>query len=403
MFFATRALLRLFYLHIVRRKALPRRRRPSLTFCVLFFAIFPLVELFNALCLLLDVLLFPGCRRARISPPIFIIGAPRSGTTILHRVMAEDEEQFFCFRTWEIALPSVLQKKIASGIGRLDRLTGNRLRAFLVRSEAEHFKKIGHIHEIGLFLPEEDDNLLAHILATMDLAWFFPDGDFARMARFDVAVDPRDQRRIMDFYLRCVRRQAYFKGGRRRLLSKNPMFSGKVANLLRYFPDCRIVYLVRNPLEVVPSAISLARVIVRSTVGGEPDADLDERSYEILRFNYTYPLDRLSELPQDRFLVVNYEDLTAQPKQVVELIYRQFGLTLTPEFEERLDREVAKMQRHKSRHEYSLAQCSVTRERIIADLQPIFDRFAFDTRDVAASTQGPSHVPRTPQRQHEDN
>lgn len=392
MLFAAQALVRLFYLSFFKRNDFPSRPRPSLLFCLLFFAIFPLVELFNALCLLLDALLFPGCRRTRIQEPIFIIGAPRSGTTILHRVMARDEKRFFCFRTWEIVFPSVLQKKVVSFIGRLDRMTGSRLRSFLLRSEAKRLKKIQHIHQIGLFLPEEDDKLLVHILASMDFfAYFFPYGDAEKMARFDVAVASRDQRRIMDFYSQCVRRQAYFTGGQRTFLSKNPIFSGKVASLLRCFPDCRIIYLVRNPLEVVPSAISLVRVIIGSTLGAAPGAELDERSYEVLSFYYTYPLDLLSALPEDRFIVVNYHDLIRQPKHVIQRIYRQFGLALTPEFEERLDQEVAAMQRHESRHEYSLEKFSVTRERIVSDLRPIFDRFGFDTREVPCSERpGPT-------------
>ena len=393
--FAARALLRLFRLSFFTRE--DPHPRPRLRFRLQFFTLFPLIELFNAFCLLLDGLLFPGCRRARIREPIFIIGAPRSGTTILHRVMTQDEERFFFFRTWEIVFPSVLQKKVVSVVGRLDRLTGNRLRAALLRSQARRLEKIQHIHEIGLFLPEEDDKLFVHIVASMDLGWYFPYGGFAKMAQLDVAVDPRDQRRIMDFYLRCVRRQAYFKGGRRTLLSKNPMFSGKVANLLRCFPDCRFIYLVRNPLDVVPSSISLARVIVRSSLGIAPGAELDEQSWEIVRFNYLYPLDRLSGLPEDRFVVVSYDDLMRQPKEVTRRIYRQFGLTLTQEFERRLDLEAAKMARHKSVHEYSLDQCSVTRERIVTELRPIFDRFGFDTRDygLGAAPAPPQHPART--------
>ncbi len=393
MVLATKTLLRLLYLSFFTRKDLPSRRRTSVGFCLKFFALFSLFELFNAVCLLLDEVLFPAWRRARIEEPIFVIGNPRSGTTILHRVMAVDEQRFFCFRTWEIVFPSVLQKKVVSAIGRLDRLTGNRLRAFLLRAEAKRLEKFQHIHQTGLFLPEEDDKLSIHILASVDLGWCFPYGGFEKLARFDVAVDSWDQRRIMEFYERCLRRQAYFKRGQRTLLSKNPFFSGRVASLRTYFPDCRIIYLVRNPLDVVPSMISLARVLVRSGVGVEPETDLDEEVYEAARYYYAYPLEQLSTLPEDRFIVVNYDDLTRQPKQVIERIYKQFGFALTPEFEQRLDREVEKMQRHKSRHAYSRDQCSITSQRIVSDLKPVLDRFGFDAGDHGHGT-----VPASPSR-----
>lgn len=385
MFLSTRTFLALLKASLFKRKKLPPTQRRSFLFCLSFFTIFPLVELFNALWFLLDEILFPGYRRVSIHEPVFIVGNFRSGTTILHRVMARDQERFFCFRTWEIIFPSVLQKKIASSIGKLDRLMGNRLRFFILRWEAKRLSQFNRLHKIGLFLPEEDDKLFVHILASADLAFFFPYGGFDKMARLDIAVDIREQRRIMDFYMQCVRRQAYFKGGRGTLLSKNPWFTGKVENLLRYFPRCRIIYLVRNPVDVVPSSISVARAIIRSTVGVEPEADLDEQVYEAVKFYYTYPLDRLSSLAEDRFMVLSYEDLIRQPKQVVRRIYDQLGLILTSEYEQRLDQEVANMKKYKSSHKYSLDQCRVTRERIVSELKPIFERFGFDTREKSTA------------------
>ena len=388
--FATRMLLRLFRLSFFKRTDRAPGVRPSLRFRLRFFVGFTVVELFNAFCLLLDGLLVPGWRRARIEEPVFLIGNPRSGTTILHRVMAGDEQRFFCFRTWEILFPSVLQKMFLSAIGKLDRLAGSHLRALLERVEAARFKQFQHVHRIGLFLSEEDGLLLFHILAASVLRWLFPDAGFERIARLDVAVDPQDRRRIMDFYLGCVRRQAWLTGRGRTFLSKNPTFSGKIASLETHFPGCRFVYLVRNPLDVVPSLISMGRHVMRSRAGVEPDAELDEQVYEFIKFNYIYSLDRISAMPEDRAIVVNYEDLIRQPKEVIQRIYKQFGFSLTPEFETRLDRDVEKMQRYRSRHEYSADRYSVTRERIAADLRPIFDRFGFDTREARRSALEPS-------------
>jgi len=383
MSFSARTYLRLLRVTFFHRQDLPASQCRSLLFCLKFFTLFPLAEFFNVLCLLLDAIFFPGYRRVSIPEPIFLIGNPRSGTTILHRVMAKDEERFFCFRTWEIVFPSVLQKRIVSSIGRLDGLLGNRLRGFLLRAEAKRFKEFNRLHTIGLFLPEEDDKLFVHILASADLAFIFPYGGFERMARLDVAVHPKDQRRVMDFYVQCVRRQAYFKGGRRTFLSKNPWFTGKVENLLRCFPDCKVIYLVRNPLDVVPSAISVARAIIGSTVGAEPEADLDEKVYEAVKFYYSYPLNRLSSLPKERLVLVDYEELIRRPKQVVRQIYNQLRIALTPEYEKRLDQEVVNMQKYRSSHRYSLDQCDVTRERIVCELKQVFDRFGFDTRETS--------------------
>lgn len=385
MFFTTRRYVRLLRASLFGQRGLAPGHRRNFRFWAGFLAVFAITELGNRFYFLLDHLLFPRFRRQPVRAPVFVIGNPRSGTTILHRVMAKDTARFFCFRTWEIFFPALVQKKLLAAIGRLDRRWGGHLESLVLRWEARRFAEFNRLHPMGLFLPEEDDKLFVHLLASADLAWFFPYGGFDPLIRFDEAVSPADQRRIMEFYMACVRRQACFQGGDRALLSKNPLFSGKIENLLRTFPDCRIVYLARNPLEVVPSTINLGRVMVRATVGIEPEADLDERLYETIKYYYTYPLERLDRLPENRVAIVNYEELIRAPKRVVAEIYRRLGLELTPEFERRLDEEAAKMACYKSEHRYSLDQCRIDRARIVADLAPIFDRFGFDRQPAAAA------------------
>jgi hypothetical protein len=345
----------------------------------MFLVFFLLFETFNAVCLALDHLLFPRHRRVEIREPVFLIGNPRSGTTILHRVMARDEERFFCYCFWEIVFPSILQKRFLAIVGKLDRLLGSPGRSLMEQGEAKRLAEFRRTHPTGWFLPEEDDKILLHILAGTDLVLFFPFAGFDRLVKMDVALKAEDQRQIMDFYTRCVRRQAHFKGSSRQLLSKNPVFSGKVENLLRSFPDCKIIYLVRNPLDVVPSTISLTRTIVK-LMGASDPPDLEEQVYDMLKFYYTYPLERLTSLPQNRFVVVNYEELLRDPKQMIEKVYDQLGLTLSAQYAQRLEEEAAKMKQFKSGHKYSLQGGQVTHERIVSDLKHVFERFGFDTR-----------------------
>jgi omega-hydroxy-beta-dihydromenaquinone-9 sulfotransferase len=357
--------------------------RPRAAVYVFFFAVLPIVELVNAVCFWLDDVLFPGYRRRDVDGAVFIVGNPRSGTTLMHRLMAKDSRRFFTFHSWEIVFPAVVQKMVLALCGKVDRRLGDVGERAIRRFEDARFEEFNKMHRVGLFLPEEDDKLLIHTLSSLDLLWFFPYAELGRFARFDEAVPDRDQARIMKFYTACVKRQAYFRGTGV-LLSKNPLFSGKLRALRKYFPSGRFIYMVRNPLDVIPSMLDMAQKIWERTQGARAPAAMEEEIYETLKFFYDYPLRVLDEVPPGSCAIVKYDDLVREPQRVVETVYARLGLEATPEFRELLRVEAERILAYRSEHAYSLGEQSITRERIVSDLKHVFERFGFDPRSAAA-------------------
>jgi hypothetical protein len=76
-------------------EASPRARRRYLA--ILLLAV-PPVALFHALCFALDPILFPSLRRVKLRQPVFVVGHARSGTTLVHRLLSQDEGRFSSFR-----------------------------------------------------------------------------------------------------------------------------------------------------------------------------------------------------------------------------------------------------------------------------------------------------------------
>jgi hypothetical protein len=92
---------------------------------------------------------------------------PRSGATFVYRLLARDEQQFFCFKTWEIPFPAIIQKKAVYLLGRFDRvLMRAGLRCTVEGVEQKMVKNFNVMHRTSLFFPEED-KLLLHIFATL--------------------------------------------------------------------------------------------------------------------------------------------------------------------------------------------------------------------------------------------
>jgi hypothetical protein len=101
-----------YYCRVVRHvwglKTWPRRRATLFRLLV----ITPLAVFSNTLCFLLDYLLFPRLWTQKVHKPIFIVGQARSGTTLMHRLMAADGDHFSYFLYWETLFPSLVQKKV---------------------------------------------------------------------------------------------------------------------------------------------------------------------------------------------------------------------------------------------------------------------------------------------------
>lgn len=379
--FDLRAFFRFTYRWFTCQSWTPRRAAVAAA----YLAVVPPLELLTWCALSLDELLYRGYRRRRVAAPLFITGNPRSGTTFLHRLLTKDRERFTTMRMWEILFaPSITQRRAARALARLDRGLGRPLGR---RSQqVEHgWAERNVMHRVSLFAPEEDDYLLLHIWSALTIGLSAGLLDEARpYTYFDAAVPARDRARIMKFYRRCIERHLEARargrgaGAGRRYLAKNPALCPKLGSLLEAFPDARIVYLVRNPLEVVPSYLSMMRFSWRA-VGvprGREDA-LRDYVLEMAAHWYRYPLERLARLPRERYAIVRYDDLTRDPRRAVEDLYRHFGLNIDAAFARELDAEAARASRYRSRHEYDLESLGLTRERILAEFDDVFERFDF--------------------------
>ena len=380
MYFDFRTYFRFLYLAFFRARDVHFRLTPRrVVGLLLFFVLFPLFELCTAICMLLDHVLFPGFRKLRIEKPLFIVGPHRSGTTYLHRLLSRDEAQFFCFRLWEIVFPSILQKKVIRLLGRIDRKLGGRGEAALQRHEerrlGDYYAKI---HKLSFFEPEEDDKLQAHTCSTLALLWFVHAGELDWLLHFDEQAREKDKQRIMRFYVGCLKRQAYDAGGGRRLLSKAPFGCLRIRSLYEYFPDCRVVYTVRNPLDAVPSMLDVARHIWTAAAKLDNWQAHQAWTYELIRTMYDYPLAALDAADPATYELAMFQDLLDNPGATVRAMYAKFGYHLGSEFDAALREEDTVQRGFQSRHEYSLDQFGLTADRVVADFEDVFERFRFE-------------------------
>ena len=365
-------------LRLLRRSARSQRRwAPFARFAVGV----PLVAALHALCFALDPLLFPALRRTEVRAPTFCIGHARSGTTYLHRLMAQDP-QFSYALMYELFFPSLLEKKLLRLLFRVDAATGGRLRRRLDDIEEQVFAPTEDIHKTGFFVPEEDDAFLTWSLSSGFWIVAFPymgELDFYHVDRWP----DRKRLRMMAFYKECVRRQIALNAGGTHL-SKNPTFCGRVETLIETFPDARIIVPMRNPYETIPSLLKLMQT--EWSLRGR-DGRLIAGSLRVLAdqsvHTYLHPLEVLARHPEVRASVVDYRELIGAPSATMRRVYDDLGLVVGPEADQAFT-AAERRPGHETAHRYSLAEFGLDPRDIHRRLAGLFDEYQWDNEEKDA-------------------
>ena len=351
-------------------------------FCVMsaFLPILFMVQLMHWVGFLLDDIFFRGYRNIEVKEPLFIVGIPRSGTTLLQRVVAGDTERFTSFTLWELLFaPSIIERKFWLGLGKLDRLIGKpgaRLIAFIERNA---FAQLDAIHRISLKAPEEDYFVLVPILACFILILPFPfSQELWRIAYFDQAMPQKDKQRIMAFYKACLQRHLYVRGAEKQLLSKNPSFSGMIESLDETFPDCKIVGCIRDPLEAIPSLISSMMSGARIFDNDPQGHGFRDQLLEMLKYFYEHLTHQLPKMPDERHAFVTLNELKERLGDTVRQIYDKLGWTMSPAFQTFLQMEDERARKYSSKHKYTLEMFELEPDDISREFAYVYERFDFD-------------------------
>ena len=360
-----------------------RLTKKRIIFLALFYLVWPIGMLIHWFCFWLDDILFPAYKTHPIEKPLFILGNLRSGSTFLHRLLSRDSETFTSLTTWDIYLtPSVTQKKITQFVSRLDKkYFGGTLAPRPLCLRPRHARQNKDPPHLVLPTRRGREHPPAH------LGWLLRHFPLSRSwtscpnyQHFDEALSPEHKKRIMTFYKSMVQRHMYATG-KKYFVAKNPAFSAKIETLAEFFPDARIIYLVRNPLDMLPSTVSWINYARRQFTDPTDGYHYMEEILDMTQHWYRHPLEYLDAHPSPRHLILNYDDLIQRPEQVLREFYEQFGYPDKPGLPVIIDQAVKETLSFNSDHAYSYEEMGFTREQIVKIYADIFERFNFETRE----------------------
>lgn len=299
----------------------------------------------------------PGIAAEDIRRPLFITGLPRSGSTFLHGLLAQDRANRVLLH-WELRSPSPPPERATHETDRRIERAARDIRWFF--RLAPEFRKI---HPVGAQLPEECVVVLSHSFLSFQFSsmWFVPSYQ-SWLERQELGTAYRYHRRFLQqLQWRC--------SGERWVLKAPPHLPGLRA-LFATYPDANVIMMHRDPLEVIASVASL-HLVLRRTFSDVVDAhavgaEVTRMLADDIRRGFEARDDGCASAAQ--FIDVHYTELKDDPLEVVRRIYGHFDLALSAEAEARMRRFVATSAKDTyGRHCYSLAQfgldAEVERER----------------------------------------
>jgi hypothetical protein len=297
----------------------------------------------------------PGILRDPIHPPVFVVGSPRSGTSILHELLALDPAHR-APAMWEMLHP-------------VEALAGEDLRAV---GDAETTwwhdlqPEYEAMHANAGDLPNECIFITTHEFLSDH--W----GGCHNVPTYQAYLAKADQRPAYRYHQRFLQTLQQRERGERWLL-KAPSHLFQLRALFAVYPEARVIQTHRDPLKTIPSSLSLMGTLkwMRCEVS-DPAAGAESTAAGYATI-YRRQIEQRArgELPDDRFVDVRYADLLADPGGAVERIYAALGWRFAPALREAVIDYIARKPRGAHGvHRYSLEEMG---------LDPVVERkrFAF--------------------------
>lgn len=284
----------------------------------------PRVVLFTALSafnsgvgLLLRLIFAQRIRAVTLNPsPVFVVGHWRSGTTYLYELLSCDDRLIW-------------PKGYQCGSPHIFLLLDSVLRHLL--NFAVPSRRPMDDMAFSLERPQEDEFALLGLLGKSTLRFcIFPgagptDQDYLSLR----ALHPAERQRWVDAWLYFLKSVAVRHGDNRRLLLKSPQHTARIRTILSVFPKAKFIHIARNPLEIYASTVRTWNALADSQgLEGSGKARSWVKAHVLATFAEMYACyDEDRELiPEGQLVEIQYEDLVADPVEVLRLIYRELDL-----------------------------------------------------------------------------
>lgn len=296
--------------------------------------------------------------------PLFILGHWRSGTTLLHDLLAQDSEQFQFANTYQVVNP----------------LTFLTTENFITRMFPGLVPPKRPMDNMALKFTSPQEDEFAPLLMTLQSVYMgvsFP----KRAQHYEKYLSfkdvPRDDVKAWQdaFILFCKKLSM---NDDRSLLLKSPPHTARIKTILEMFPDARFVHIHRDPYRVFQSQRHFFDTAGWYTYLQRPDLPaIDDGILGRYEKMYDAFFEDVSLIPAGNICELSFDELEADPINQIKKIYEQLSLENYAGFEPTLKQYVSSLKGYEKNKFSNLDK--PTREMVAKRWKRSFAKWGYET------------------------
>lgn len=310
----------------------------------------------------------PEILEERIVEPLFIVGLPRTGTTMLHRTIAADS-RMFAPAWYEVRNPAPFPGwDYRSKDPRITEAEEQ------VAAMLEGSPELAAIHPMDAEGPDEDIMLLEHSFYSTVPESAVNVPSYGRWLEQQDQTAAYEYLKLLLQFLQWQKKRVGQRG--ERWVLKAPHHLHFMDLVFKVFPDARVVQTHRDPLQTLPS---LASMIHACWVLASDEVDPHEVGRQWARLfanGMSHTMRVREQLGDERFLDLWFEDTVRRPLEEIEKVYAFIGMDLTPEAKTAMERWQEYNRRDaRPPHEYTLEQFGYSEEGLCEQFADYRERY----------------------------
>ena len=261
---------------------------------------------------------FPQIAEVEIERPVFILGLPRCGTSLLHALIGSDPD----VRTpmsWEVAQPSPPPEAASYASDPRAQAFDDYVAATFTGKWADMLKA----HPIGAWIPQECGMILETSFQSINPLTMFRIPDYYP---WYLKADTRFAYKVHKMFLQ----QLAWRNPRKRWVLKVQEHAYHLPELFSVYPDAMLVQPHRDPVTVQASICRLIEVLRSTAFDHQDRVALGQELLHLWHDGQVRMMAYRKAHPGIQVHDMRYKDLAADPVAAVKGVYAFAGIDFTP-------------------------------------------------------------------------